>query len=76
MAGRRWRGLGMWGLALGYFAWYVPYSALTKALSSGASCRASGERPVYAQCALRTRELVRQRFGELNGALYSGSGGA
>jgi protein-tyrosine-phosphatase len=32
--------------------------------------------PVYAQCALRIRELVRQRFGELNGALYSGSGGA
>ncbi len=35
MALRRWRGLGMWGLALGYFAWYVPYSALAKGLSSG-----------------------------------------
>jgi hypothetical protein len=32
--------------------------------------------PVYAQCALRIRELFRQRLGELNGALYSGSGSA
>ncbi len=27
--------LGIWGLALGYFVFYVPYSALTKALSKG-----------------------------------------
>jgi len=27
--------LGMLGLALGYFLWYTPYAALTKALSSG-----------------------------------------
>jgi len=27
--------LGIWGLALGYFLFYVPYSALTKALSKG-----------------------------------------
>ncbi len=26
---------GIWGLAFGYFACYVPYSALTKAISSG-----------------------------------------
>jgi len=26
---------GIWVLALGYFAFYVPYSALTKALSQG-----------------------------------------
>ncbi len=35
MADRRWRGLGMAALAWGYFLWYIPYSALTKALSSG-----------------------------------------
>ncbi|MCB9232391.1 MAG: hypothetical protein H6581_12050 [Bacteroidia bacterium] len=27
--------ISVWGLALGYFAFYVPYSALTKALSKG-----------------------------------------
>ena len=27
--------IGIWGLALGYFLFYVPYSALTKALSKG-----------------------------------------
>ena len=27
--------LGIWGLALGYFAFYIPYSSLTKALSKG-----------------------------------------
>ncbi|HOU54286.1 MAG TPA: hypothetical protein PLQ97_10200 [Myxococcota bacterium] len=27
--------LGIWGHALGYFLAYVPYSALTKALTSG-----------------------------------------
>lgn len=27
--------VSIWGLALGYFAFYVPYSALTKALSKG-----------------------------------------
>ncbi|MDX9722095.1 MAG: hypothetical protein RBU37_15245 [Myxococcota bacterium] len=32
--GRRWR-LGVWGLALGYFAAYVPYSMLAKGLSRG-----------------------------------------
>ncbi|NNM32317.1 MAG: hypothetical protein HKO53_04600, partial [Gemmatimonadetes bacterium] len=26
---------GIWGYAFGYFACYVPYSAMTKALSSG-----------------------------------------
>jgi protein-tyrosine-phosphatase len=28
-------GLGIWGLGLGYFLFYTPYSGLTKALSSG-----------------------------------------
>ena len=28
-------GLGIWGLALGYFIFYIPYSALTKSLSDG-----------------------------------------
>src|SRR5215216_5905218 len=28
-------GLGIWGLGLGYFVFYTPYSALTKALSLG-----------------------------------------
>lgn len=28
-------GVGMLGLAIGYFVWYTPYAALTKALSSG-----------------------------------------
>ncbi len=33
---RRWlTGLGIWGFALGYFVAYVPYSALTKAVSGG-----------------------------------------
>lgn len=33
---RRWlAGLGIWGFAFGYFAAYVPYSALTKAVSGG-----------------------------------------
>ena len=27
--------LGIWGMALGYFGFYVPYSAMTKALSKG-----------------------------------------
>src|SRR6266536_2873860 len=27
--------LGLFGLAVGYFVWYVPYAGLTKALSSG-----------------------------------------
>ncbi|MBK7580245.1 MAG: hypothetical protein IPI67_08590 [Myxococcales bacterium] len=31
----RWSGLSIWGYAFGYFACYVPYSALTKALSGG-----------------------------------------
>jgi protein-tyrosine-phosphatase len=30
-------GLGMFGLGVGYFAWYTPYSALAKALSGGLS---------------------------------------
>jgi protein-tyrosine-phosphatase len=28
-------GLGMFGLGVGYFAWYTPYSALTKGVSTG-----------------------------------------
>jgi protein-tyrosine-phosphatase len=32
--------------------------------------------PVYTQCAGRIRELVRQRFAALDGAVYSGSGSA
>lgn len=28
-------GLGIWGFALGYFIFYIPYSALTKSLSNG-----------------------------------------
>ena len=32
--GRRF-GLGIWGLGFGYFIFYTPYSALTKALSNG-----------------------------------------
>src|SRR5205807_4773363 len=28
-------GLGIWGLGLGYFVFYTPYSGLTKALSNG-----------------------------------------
>lgn len=32
---RRTYGLGIWGLGLGYFLFYTPYSGLTKALSSG-----------------------------------------
>src|SRR6185295_12822153 len=35
MAEKQWRGLGMAALAWGYFLWYVPYSGLTKLLSSG-----------------------------------------
>lgn len=31
----RWLVGGMFALAVGYFAWYTPYAALTKALSSG-----------------------------------------
>ncbi|MFT5763831.1 MAG: hypothetical protein ACI8X3_001257, partial [Saprospiraceae bacterium] len=27
--------ISIWGLALGYFLFYVPYSTLTKALSKG-----------------------------------------
>ncbi len=30
-------GLGMFGLGVGYFVWYIPYSALAKALSGGLS---------------------------------------
>src|SRR5215210_4619009 len=29
-------GLGIWGLGLGYYLFYTPYSGLTKALSNGA----------------------------------------
>jgi hypothetical protein len=32
---RRIYGLGIWGLGLGYFLFYTPYSGLTKALSNG-----------------------------------------
>ena len=36
MKSTKWKiSLGIWGLALGYFAFYIPYSALTKALSKG-----------------------------------------
>ncbi len=32
---RRWVTIGLWGLAFGYFLFYIPYSALVKALTSG-----------------------------------------
>jgi len=32
---KRMYGLGIWGLGLGYFVFYTPYSGLTKALSNG-----------------------------------------
>lgn len=35
MTRARQAGLGMLGLGIGYFLWYIPYAALTKALSSG-----------------------------------------
>jgi protein-tyrosine-phosphatase len=35
MADKWWSRWGIAGLGLGYFLWYVPYCALTKALSSG-----------------------------------------
>jgi protein-tyrosine-phosphatase len=35
MADRRWQSFGMSALAWGYFLWYIPYSGLTKVLSSG-----------------------------------------
>ncbi len=75
MAGRRWRGLGTWGLALGYFAWYVPYSALTKALSSGILPGFRGAVGVRAMRSPHPRTGP-PALRELNGALYSGSGGA
>ncbi len=34
LKGRKY-GLGIWGLALGYFSFYIPYSAFTKTLSEG-----------------------------------------
>jgi hypothetical protein len=35
IATKRQHGLGIWALTLGYFAFYVPYSGLTKAVTSG-----------------------------------------
>lgn len=35
MITRRLAALGMFGFGLGFFAWYVPYSALAKSISSG-----------------------------------------
>ena len=36
----------IWLMALGYFAFYIPYSALTKALSLGLLPGMSGQCPV------------------------------
>ena len=33
---------GIWGLAIGYFAFYIPYSGLTKALTQGSLPGLSG----------------------------------
>ena len=35
MSNKRKYGLGIWGLGLGYYLFYTPYSGLTKALSNG-----------------------------------------
>lgn len=35
MSSKRKYGLGIWGLGLGYYLFYTPYSGLTKALSNG-----------------------------------------
>jgi protein-tyrosine-phosphatase len=35
IARERWAELGIWGLALGYFCCYIPYSALVKAVADG-----------------------------------------
>ena len=35
LARKRTYGLGIWGLGLGYYLFYTPYSGLTKALSKG-----------------------------------------
>ena len=35
MSNQRKYGLGIWGLGLGYYLFYTPYSGLTKALSNG-----------------------------------------
>ena len=47
MARKLWASFGMAGLALGYFLWYVPYSALAKALSSGLLPGFHGEIPGF-----------------------------
>lgn len=38
-------GLGIWGLGFGFFVFYTPYSALTKAMSSG--LLSADKKPVY-----------------------------
>ena len=39
--------LRIWALAFGYFAFYIPYSALTKALSQGLLTGADGPVPGF-----------------------------